>query len=317
MIHYRSFRNPDPPLLAEVWNASLGGVRTVSIPPRSTGLLEYFTFSKPYFDPRGLILALDDDRPVGFIHAGFGPAANRSAIDPSTGIICTLGVLPAYRSQGIGSELLRRAELYLRESGAQRILAGPSSPNNPFTFALYGGSDSPGFLSQEGLARAFFERRGYRLARTIAVLSRSLKRVSMPTDPRFLSIHPRHDIIGSPLTRAGWWRECVLGPIEAVEYRLQEKRTQTLLGRIVLWDMATFSMGWGESSVGMLDLDILPQARRQGLARYLLAQVLMHLHQQTFERFEVCVDSTNTPALGLLRSLAFEQVETGHCFERT
>jgi hypothetical protein len=51
VIHYRGFRNPDPPLLAEVWNACLPGRRTVPLRPGNLTLLEFFTFAKLYFDP--------------------------------------------------------------------------------------------------------------------------------------------------------------------------------------------------------------------------------------------------------------------------
>ncbi|MFO0876432.1 MAG: GNAT family N-acetyltransferase [Gemmataceae bacterium] len=317
VIHYRSFKNPDPPLLAEVWNTCLSGPRTVTIPARSTGLLEYFTLAKPYFDPEGMVLAFDDGRPVGLAHLGFASTPNEKALDYQVGVICSLGVIPSHRGQGIGSELLRRVEAYAQGRGAKRVVAGPAWPANPFTFGLYGGSNSAGFLAaQEGGARQFFEKHGYRLVRTISIQSRSLKRTFLPTDPRFLGIHPKHDIVGAPLSRASWWRECVLGPIEAVEYRLQEKRGQAVVGRVVLWDMATFSMNWGESAVGLLDMEVRADLRRQGLGKYLLAQVLMHLHHQTFDRFEVCVDTSNAAMLGLLHGLGFEQVEMGHCFEK-
>jgi ribosomal protein S18 acetylase RimI-like enzyme len=316
VIHYRTFRNPDPPLLADVWNASLAGPRTVLIQPRATGILEYFTLAKPYFDPQGLILALDENHPVGFVHAGFGPTADHRALDQSTGVICSLGVVPAHRRQGIGRELLHRAEEYLRDRGAQTILAGPVWPTNPFTFGLYGGSDTPGFVATDAFPRVFFERQGYQIARTIGILQRTLQRQQLPADPRFLTIHPRYDIIGSPLVRTTWWRECVLGPIEAVEYRLQDKKSSETAARLVLWDMATFSYAWGHTVVGLLDLEVQPELRRQGLAKHLVSQVLLHLYQQTFDRFEACVDLANAPALALLHHLGFEQVEIGHCFRR-
>lgn len=316
MIHYRTFRNFDPPLVAEVWNASLQGPRTVAIPPRATGLLECITLAKPYFDPEGIFLAFEEDRPVGFAHASFAPNADGSAINHAKGVLCAIGVIASHRRQKIGTELLRRAEEYLRKKGAKEIIAGPASPENPFTFALYGGSDSVGFLASNGLARSFFEHHGYKIVRTTGIFQRSLKQMQLPGDPRFQNIHPRFEILGAPFSHAGWWNECVLGPIEAVEYRLQEKETNQPVAQIVLWDMATFAQNWGENCVGMLDLQVEPAYRRQGLGKYLLMQVLLHLNQQSFERFEVCVDLENTIGMAMLQALGFTQVETGHCFRR-
>jgi ribosomal protein S18 acetylase RimI-like enzyme len=316
VIDYRPFRNPDPPLLADVWNASLAGSRTVLVGPNSTGLLEYFTMAKPYFDPAGLIFALDEGRPVGVVHAGFGPSADGAALDRATGVICAIGVVPSHRRRGIGRELLRRAEEYLGAQGAREIFAGPCRPANPFTFGLYGGSDSPGFLASDGLARPFFEHNGYSVSRTIGVFQRALQRPYMPSDPRFIALQPRFEILGAPHSKAGWYRECVLGPVEAVEYRLRDKQSGEAAARVVLWDMATFGFAWGETAVGLLDLEVAPPRRRQGMAKFLLAHVLLHLHQQTFDRFEACADLANVAAVGLLRGLLFDQVDTGHCFRK-
>lgn len=318
MITYRTFRNPDPPRLAEVWNASLVGPRAVPLnPPQSPGILEYFTLGKPYFDPRGLTLAFDDQCPVGFVHSGFAGSLDGSTLDHTTGVICTLVVLPSHRRQGIGGELLRRAEQYLIQVGAKTILAGPTEPTNPFTFGLYGGADSAGFLASEGLTRPFLEHRGYQVAQTIGIFQRVLKRFQAPIDVRFHAIHPRYDILGNPFSRAGWYRESALGPVEAVEYRLQEKQTTRVESRIVLWDMMVpFGYHWGETCVGAIDLYVEPNRRQQGLAKYLLVQVLLHLQQQAFDRFEACVDLNNVAMLGLLHGLGFTQVETGHSYRR-
>ena len=62
VIEYRTFRNTDPPLVAEAWVTCLAGPRTVSIPVKSTTLLEYFVFAKLYFDPAGLCLAIDREK---------------------------------------------------------------------------------------------------------------------------------------------------------------------------------------------------------------------------------------------------------------
>jgi GNAT superfamily N-acetyltransferase len=282
----------------------------------SATLLEFFTLAKPYFDPAGLIFAFDDHLPVGFVHAGFACDAAGTALDRSAGVVCALGVVPARRRQGIGSELLRRAEDYLRGRGAQQLLAGPQAPANPFTFALYGGADSPGFLSSDPLARAFFEKHGYQLERTVGLFQRGLARMQVPPDPRFAALRQKYDIVATAYQDAGWWRECVLGPIEAYDYRLQEKGSTTVAARCVLWDMETFQALWGHSCVGMIDLQVDPALRRRGLARYLVGQVLRHLRDQPFVLFEAHVPLDNAACLGLMQGLGLQQVDTGQRFRR-
>ena len=78
-------------------------------------------------------------------------------------MICVVAVLPSYRRRGIGTALLRDSEAYLRLRGAQDILAGPMGPASPFTFAIYGGSQSPGFLDSDQPAQPFLLKNGYAL----------------------------------------------------------------------------------------------------------------------------------------------------------
>ena len=72
-----------------------------------------------------------------------------------------------------------------------------------------------------------------------------------------------------------------------MEYRLQEKGTGRVAARATLWEMDTFNQYWGENGVGIVDLAVAPDLRRQGLAKFLLSQVLRHLHEQFFSLVEV------------------------------
>ena len=81
MIEYRPFRNTDPPGLAALWNDVFTGRGAVQM--RTASPLEFFVFSKPYFDPEGLIVAVMNNVPVGFVHAGFGSNADGSALSDS------------------------------------------------------------------------------------------------------------------------------------------------------------------------------------------------------------------------------------------
>jgi ribosomal protein S18 acetylase RimI-like enzyme len=315
VIHYRGYRNPDPLLLAEVWNACLPGRRSVPLRDGSVGLLEYFTFAKLYFDPAGLILALDGDRPAGVVHAGFGGAAGYT-VDPSVGVVCWLGVLPAYRRKGIGRELLHRAEDYLRKRGARELLFGSMAPRNPFLFGLYGGGDSPGVLASEQAARPFLEKCGYKVARTCGIFRRPLERAAAVADPRFAALKQRYDVVAVPYSKGGFWRESILGPVEAVEYRVQDKRGGQVAARLVVWDMETFAQAWGEAGVGLIDMEVVQGVRRQGVGKYLFSQVVRHLRQQPFQFLEAQTDLDNAALLGLLKGFDFQQMETGHCYRK-
>jgi GNAT superfamily N-acetyltransferase len=316
VIEYRTFRNTDPPLVAEAWMTCLAGPRTVSIPVKSTTLLEYFVLAKPYFDAAGLVLAIEDAQPVGFAHAGFVSNVEGNGLDTSTGVLCALGVAPRHRRHGVGSELLRRSEDYLRGQGAKRLLAGAMTPDNPFLFGLYGGCDSAGFLASHEAAAPFLMKHGYTPARQCGIFQRSLGALQAPADNRFADIRLQYDIVGAPLPADTWWRESVLGPIEVFEYDLRDKKSEEIVASLLLWDMELFGQTWKQSCVGLLDLQVEPSVRRRGLGRYLLSQVLRHLRDQTFGLFEARIDLDNAPGIAFFESLGFVRVETGTTYQR-
>ena len=74
-----------------------------------------------------------------------------------------------------------------------------------------------GFLSGDEAAGAFLVKRGYRAGRRVGLFQRSLARLTTPADPRFVAMRGQYDIIAGAMRRPGWWLECVLGPVEAVE----------------------------------------------------------------------------------------------------
>src|SRR5260221_1751195 len=110
-IEYRPLRNNDPPRVVALWNdaASHRGAAML----HHASALETWLFSKPYFDPAGLILAWEGPEAVGFAHAGFGPAEDRQSLSHRVGVVCAIAVRSSHRGRGIGSELFRRSEEYL------------------------------------------------------------------------------------------------------------------------------------------------------------------------------------------------------------
>lgn len=314
MIHYRTFRNTDPPGLIEVWNAAFTGRGAVRLHGHSWA--ELFLFSKPYFDPEGLLIAVADRQIVGFAWTGFGPNNSESELDTSNGVVCLLGVVPSHRRQGIGSELLRRAEAYLRSRGSAKLFAGPMYPLNPYTFGLYGGGNSPGFLDSDPLARAFFTSRGYAVETSCLVFRRRLASPLNVADGRFAAHRLRYQINTSALQRTTWWQECVLGPIELYEYRLQDKLTSRSVASAFLWEMETYVPSWGAHSIGITDILVGDEVRRQGLAKFLLVQTLRFLQDQFYSMVEMQVHADNVAAINLLRSLGFEQIDVGHVYQK-
>ena len=311
MVQYRTFRNTDPPQLVEVWNEAFTG-RGAAILQNSSPF-ERFLFAKPIFDPQGLILAEEKDQCVGFVHA-----APSQADAGSAGVVCALGVRPAFRRRGIGTELLRRAEEYIRQRGAKTLYAGPHWPHNPFYLGLYGGCDSPGFLTSDSLAEPFFLKHQYQISLKTLVMQRSLDQPIKIVDPRFAPHRQRFQVRAeSPRSLSGYWRECILGFVEPLELILEDKQTGTTSARALVWEMDLFVSKWnGRTAIGIMGFEVEPKLRRLGVGKYLLSQLLRQVQEQYFDIAEVHLRSDNQPAIQFLKSLAFDHVDTGQVYVR-
>lgn len=315
MIAYRPFRNTDPPAIAAIWNESFTGRGACIL--RMLAPLERAVFSKLYFDRAGLIVALDGSQPIGFVHAGFGPNAVQTDVATATGVVCALAVRPGYRRQGIGTELLRRAEAYLTDLGSATALAGPHRPFNPFYFSIYGGGGSPGFLDSDPDAGRYFQSRGYAPSASFAVLQRRLDRPITIADQRFPQLRKRCEVVIQPrIDLQSWWQEGTTGCIEPVEIRLEDRVAGVSVGRSLVWEMEGFSWRWNAPAAGILELTIDPTQRRQGLGRYFLAHILRYLQEQYFGICEGHVDGSDTASISLLTSMGFESVDTGHVYRK-
>lgn len=301
--------------MAAIWNESVMGRGSYVL--RAVAPLERCLFGKLYFDPAGLILAYEGDAPVGFAHCGFGPSDDGADVNPATGVICTLVIRPSFRRRGCGTELLNRAEQYLQSHGATTILAGPGRPNNPFTLGLYGGCDSPGFLLSDPLAGPFFEKRGYTVARKTLVMHRRLDRPLTISDPRFAALRKRYEVVIQPRLILGtWWLENVVGPLEPVEIRVEDRADRSIIGRAMIWEMEGFSWRWNVPAAGLLELLVRDDMRRLGLGRFFLAHVVRYLQEQYFNICECQVHEADSASRSLVESMGFERVDEGRVYSK-
>lgn len=315
MVHYRTFRNTDPPALVKVWNEVFAGRGAVQL-PNSTPL-EFCVFAKPYFDPAGLIVAEEDGGCLGFAHAGFGADGTGRALCYQEGVLCFIGVRPEFRRRGIASKLLDFGETYLKGKGARILFAGPHRLRNPFYLGLYGGSNLPGFLTSQGEVQPFLAKHGYQVCRETLVLQRSLRQPLKLPDPRCAAHRQQYELAaGVPRSYHSWWQECVLNPLEPIEFYLKDKATGTRVAGALVWEMPSLSGRGAQPAVGIVDLEVNESKRRLGLGKFFLALIVRTLQDQYFETAEIQVDLGNTAAVNLCRGLGFEQVDVGRVYKK-
>jgi ribosomal protein S18 acetylase RimI-like enzyme len=314
VIEFRRFRNDDPPRLADVWrSADLG---PAAMQPMTSAVLEAGVFSKPYFDPAGLIVALDGERAVGFAHAAFGPRPDRGGIDTSVGTTLLVVAVPHVAQTAIEDGLLARCEDYLRHRGATTLCGGGSAALRSFYLGLYGGSDLPGILDSSPRMQDVFRRANYQAAERIAVLRRPLAGYRPPVNRLQLAIRRNTvlRVIDEP-SRRTWWEAATTTGLALRRYELRNA-AEEVLGSASVWDMQPLASAWGVLAAGLLDVGIAGPRRRQGLAQYLVAEAMHDLAQEGIGLVEThCIES-NTAAMKLFEKLGFAPTEYGTLFTK-
>jgi ribosomal protein S18 acetylase RimI-like enzyme len=310
VVEYRTFRNTDPPRLVAVWNEAF--TQRGSPKLANSTLLERYVLAKPIFDPRGLFVAESNGVVVGWAHAGL---SGNPFSTQRVGVTCLIGVRPAHQRRGIGGELLQRCEQYLRERGADTICAGGHWPNNPFYMGLYGGCDSPGFLVSDAAAEPFFTKHGYRVEQKIHVLQRKLDTPMKMFDPRFVPLRNRYELqFGSPRRLLSSWHELVHGYVDPLQFVLNDRQNGSWVARTLVWEMEAASMYWRRPTVGIFDFEVNPPYRRGAVGRFFLSLIMKYIQEQFFTLVELQLDESNHIGLQFLRSLDFEQVDTGQIY---
>ena len=283
----------------------------------SAQLLEQFVFSKPYFDPAGLIVALSEGRRVGFVHAGFGPNDEGTALATEIGTTYLLMLEGGVNDPALADELLSRSEAYLRERGATVLYGGGIRPLNGFYLGLYGGSELPGVLDTDPVLGDACRRNGYRQIDRVMILRRNLSDFRPPLSRQQRQL--RHTVASGesycpPTTN--WWQASTTGAFEQLDFYVQAVDTSQLLGRVSFWDVEPLSTGWGVATAGMFDLEVTADSRRKGLATFLLAEAFNRLKNRGIVMVEAQTMQGNTPALAMYEKLGFETVGHGDVFRK-
>lgn len=315
MIAYRPFLNTDTPQLAEVWRSQAGQRGLAQ--PMSVALWEQHVLSRPYFDRQGLIVAEEEGRLVGFVHAGFGPDDAERTLDLSLGSTMMLLVRPDRQRQGIGRELLRRAEAYLSERGAGVLYAGAIRPVAGFYQGLYGGSELPGVLRSSPGAHEFLTATGYRAIDQVVVLQRDLAGFRPPVDRRAISLRRRVSTVvtADPVGRT-WWEACTRSSLDVTRYELLLAETGRVTAALTTVALHALSTTWGVPAAGIIEFAVEPEYRRQGHGLLLLSDVLKQLAQERLGLVEVQTMVHNTAARNLYQKFGFQQVDEGVVYRR-
>ena len=310
MLTYRTFRNSDPPVLASLWRSRAGQPGLSQ--PVSPDLLEQLVFAKLYFDYDGLFLAWDDNQPVGFAHAGFGPNADQSWIATEVGVTCLVLVRPGCAETEVAAGLLDRCEEYLRGRGAKVMCGGGFQPLNPFYVGLYGGSQLPGVLDSDVVARRLFAARGYQEQDRTTILRGDLCNFESLVDRRQMQVRRQMVVeVTSDAPTQTWWEACTFGEFDLTRFDMVPRAGGSPVATATFRSMESSGSAHASRAAGLISLSVDESYRRRGLAVFLLSEAFRQFLRQGIMHVEVRVRQADTPVLEMLLKLGFQQIEQG------
>jgi ribosomal protein S18 acetylase RimI-like enzyme len=315
LIRYRSFRNSDPPAIADIWRTHPPSRGLMQ--PMSASLLDSLVLAKPYFDRHGLILADDDGRPVGFVHAGFGPNEDFSNLATQRGVTCMLMVSPHPQRETIARELVAQSEDYLRRGGARELYGGGVYPLTPFYLGLYGGSELPGVLASDAAMCQLYTEAGYTAADQCIVLERDLHGFRPAVDRRRMQVRRQYNVeatVDPP--PANWWEACTWGQTDHTRFEVLRREGGPSAGSAMFWEIEPLASSWGVHAMGLVALQINASLRRQGLATFLVGEAMRQLQQCGVTRIQVQVMQPNAAARGLYAKLGFTEIDRGVVYRK-
>lgn len=278
--------------------------------------MDRMVFGKLYFDAAGMIIAAKEGTPVGFSHCGFGPNADNSDLDYSIGMINQVRILPTEDAGSIGPELISRSLNYLKSKNAKTCFAGSRFPWSPFYLGLYGGSRVPGVADEDPEMLQAFSDYGFEKKQSVNVVQLRLSGFRPPVDRKQMQIRRQFSVTPivdpKPLS---WWDSCTFGWHEIFGFWLVDKKTQEEKGRVSFWEIQPLSTEWGTRTMGLCDLRIDEQHRRQGLATFLLGEAFRQLATQAVSIVELQFLEGDQPMDGLSKKLGFEKIHGGSILE--
>jgi len=298
-------------------------------------LLEQHVLGRPYFDRRGLMLAWEDNQPVGFAHAAFGPNRDHTDIDHAVGVVCMMMVLPEYEHrQAVGTQLLDACERYLIECGAKRIYGGAVRPAAPFYMGLYGGSEPIGVFESDTLAMNLYRDSGYEAINKTLLFRIPLKGYRIPMLPKTLPWRRKISLTLIDLpTPEHWWEACMMCHFSWLELRGRLTNDPEPVGSVVIritdsMEMPDFKPpptsppdSWmlfhkRPLTAGLMNIHVRADCRNKGVAAYLLGEMIRNAQKDGVTTFEAQAAEDNAPLVALLRSMRWNVIERGEVYRK-
>lgn len=283
----------------------------------TTDAFETLNLSQPYFDRDGLIVACNDERVVGFVHAGFCVNEDQTALNKNQGVICAVMVHPDFRHQGIGRELIHRAEKYLEKQGATSQVAGAFELCDPFYVGMYGGTRPAGFLESDPSAGVFFQALGYEKSRVNLIYQRDLAHEKEPMDFKLAAVRRKMELaISQQPEKPTWWWVTRFGRLDTIRFLLLPKKGGPAVAGVTVLGLDLYSHKWNERAIGLTDLFVTEEERRNRYGQMLVSEVCKKMKEELVTLAEIHIVEENEAAKELIQKCGFKQIDRGIVYQK-
>jgi mycothiol synthase len=307
-VVYRTFERAMLPEYVRVRNES--GAELPLYQPESAERMEVYLLKDPDFDPAGIFMAYRDGQPIGFSETEI--QKKRLEAGKSQGFV-DVEVVPSGRGQGVEEVLMSKALGFLRVKGIREAIYR-FHPQIPWRLRL---ADDSGFA---------YLRRFYRLKRA---MDSPVPDVPFPSGIEV----ERVPGTGAPKEYILEWVDTFnrsfvdhfnFAPADPQNFlnwsEVPDENFVFVLaragGKPVGVCMSEMEHG-SNNEEGWIDiLGVVPDARRGGLGRALLADGLRWIEAQRAKTAILGVDAQNEKALTLYRSVGFEPLTESHVYNK-
>jgi hypothetical protein len=312
----REFRNTDPRQLVAVWQAhhALSGIHT----PLSNTAFESCVASKPYFDPRGLLVAEGEKGLEGFVHVGFGGTFDGSDMSKRRAFLSALCVLPSESADRVAEQLFIAAERYALEQGATDMVAVGEPPDVPFYLGFAPGDGNLGVLAEEKQTQRWLSRFGFIPASQCDGWELVLGQYRQPMDRNQMQIR-RQTYVNKMLSEPdlSWWHSCILGQADLLAFQLTLRDENRIHSRVIFWQYDPFLVGSASAPLRLWPMDVPAVEEEREHLLYLLSESLRQLQLERFPAVRYSADASDPNTAGLLQRLGFRLRQNGMRYRKS
>ncbi|MGL4594522.1 MAG: hypothetical protein ACRCUY_07330 [Thermoguttaceae bacterium] len=322
MLTFRPFRNDDPATLLMLWQKEEAYLERKGLMSLTMNFVQVQVLGLPFLDRHSILLAHDDDIPVGYIHVSFGPGGDGSGLSRQTGHICYLCVDRCCRNPvEVAKLLIREGEKYLFQRGSEEVFGGSPHLSAPFYTGFHGGGESIGFFDSETHLTSAFLTSDYKLLTRTSRFHLDLRNYKPPITSKTVGwrseLYLEFDDAPRP---KNWWEACAMANFDWLQVTAIHAETNRPIARVrvrvanpeTTVEDLLYNRTWDAS---LIDIRVHPEYHGRGIGIYTLGETLRHLTATSqVSQIEAHISDDVSYLSSILLALNWSKVDSGNIF---